>query len=131
MDDNDSQTKPYKIVFEEYPTFLYALVHGEEYGYEVLASFLREISEECKKREFCQVMIEENISATASKMDVFRIASELPQLGFAGIRMAYIDRFQDQAELNEFGQEVAVSRGIDVRIFNSIEEADKWLAATR
>lgn len=43
------------------------------------------------------------------------------------IRMAYIDRFTEQKELNEFGQEVAENRGVDVRIFASMEEADKWL----
>lgn len=120
--------KPYTITFEEYPKYLYALVHGEEYGYEVLAAFLREIADECKKRDFTQVLIEENISGTASETDVFRIASELPELGFAEIRMAYIDRFANQNELNEFGRQVAVKSGVDVRIFNSQDEADKWLS---
>ena len=118
---------PYTIIFEDHPKYLYALVHGEQYGYEVLAHFLREIADECKKRKFTQVLIEENISATASEEDVFRIASELPQLGFSDIRMAYIDRFAEQKDLNEFGREVAEDRGVDVRLFASLEEADKWL----
>jgi hypothetical protein len=120
--------KPYIINFEDRANYLYALVHGEQYGYKVLAQFLREIADECKKRNFNQVLIEENISATASEMDVFRIASELPQLGFSDIRMAYIDRFTEQKDLNEYGKEVAENRGVDVKIFSSLEEADKWLS---
>lgn len=119
--------KPYTIVFEDYPEYLYALVHGDQYGYEVLSGFLKDIADECKRRNFRQVLIEENISATASKEDVYRVASELPELGFAGIRMAYVDRFADQKEINEFGHDVAVDNGIDVRIFATQAEADAWL----
>lgn len=120
--------KPYTINFEEYPEYLYALVHGEKYGYEVLSQFLREIADECGKRNFSRVLIEENISATASETDVFRIASELPQFGFAKIRMAYIDRFSDQEALNEFGRQVAVKSGVDVKLFRSFEQANDWLS---
>lgn len=130
MNEN-AEARPYTIVFEDYPTYLYALVHGEKYGYEVLAGFLREIAVECRKRNFRQVLIEENISATASKDDVFRIASELPDLGFSDIRMAYIDRFHEQQDLNEFGQDVAVDHGVDVEIFADQTAADKWLSETR
>lgn len=120
---------PYRIVFEEYPNYLYALVHGEQYGYEVLAGFLREIANECKKRGLDQVCIEENISGTASEEDVVRIASELADLGFRDIRMAYIDRFQEeQQEMNEMGQSVAVDHGVQVQIFNNQVEAENWLA---
>ena len=120
--------KPYTIVFEDYPNYLYALVHGEKYGYEVLSGFLREIADECKKRNFKQVLIEENISATASQEDVFRIASELPEFGFSDIRMAYIDRFLEQKDMNEFGQDVAVDHGVDVQIFGDMESANNWLS---
>ena len=119
---------PYRIVYEEYPNYLYALVHGEEYGYEVLSGFLREIAEECKRRRFHQVCIEENITGTASEEDVARIATELADLGFANIRMAYIDRFQEQAEMNEIGQDIAVDHGVDVQIFKDQLEAENWLA---
>ena len=127
MTDNISG-KPYVINFENGPNYLYALVHGDQYGYDVLAKFLTEIADECRKRNFDRVMIEENISATASQEDVFRIASELPQFGFADIRMAYIDRFTDQAELNEYGRKIAEDSGVDVKIFASLEEADRWLS---
>ena len=125
---DDFADKPYTIVFQDCPTYLYALVHGEKYGYEVLAGFLSEIAAECKKRNFRNVLIEENISATTSEDDVIRTATALPQLGFANIRMAYIDRFTDQNQLNEFGQQVAVKSGVDVKIFNTFGDADNWLS---
>jgi hypothetical protein len=125
---DDFVDKPYTIVFQDCPTYLYALVHGDKYGYDVLAAFLREIAEECKKRNFRNVLIEENNSATTSEDDVIRTATELPRLGFANIRMAYIDRFTDQSDLNEFGRQIAVKSGVDVRIFNTFGDADSWLS---
>ena len=122
-------SRRYTIVYENYPTYLYALVHGEAYGYDILSGFLKEIADECKVRGFKQVLIEENISAGATKEDAYRIASELPEFGFAGIRMAYVDRFLDQEEVNEFGRDVAVHNGIDVRLFSDQEMADRWLTS--
>ena len=126
--ENESSRR-YTIVYENYPTYLYALVHGEEYGYEILSGFLREIADECKTRGSKQVLIEENISSGATKEDAYRVASELPEFGFAGIRLAYVDRFLDQEEVNEFGRDVAVHNGIDVRLFSDQEMADRWLAS--
>ena len=128
--ENQSDRK-YTIVFEDYPTYLYALVHGESYGYEVLTGFLKEIADEAAARGFNQVLIEENISSGATKEDAFRVASELPELGFAGVRMAYVDRFLDQEEVNEFGRDVAVHNGIDVRLFGDQASADRWLTSDR
>lgn len=125
-EDSDRQ---YTIVYENYPTYLHALVHGEKYGYEVLTSFLKEIADEVHARGFKQVLIEENISTGATKEDAYRVASELPELGFAGIRMAYVDRFLDQEEVNEFGRDVAVHNGIVVRLFDDQRTADRWLTS--
>lgn len=76
MNEN-TEAKPYTIVFEDYPTYLYALVHGEQYDYDVIASFLREIANECRKRNFQSVLVEENISATATEEDIARAAADL------------------------------------------------------
>jgi hypothetical protein len=124
----DTSDQNYTIVFEDHPDFLFALVHGEEYGYEVLTGFLKDIADQCKARGYSQVLIEENISASATKELVYRVACELPELGFAGIRMAYVDRFSDQREVNEFGRAVAIDNGIDVRQFTAFTHAAAWLS---
>lgn len=124
----DPSGRKYTIVYESYPNYLYALVHGENYGYDVLCGFLEEIADEVAARGYKQVLIEENISAAATEEDVYRVACELPELGYAGIRMAYVDRFTDQREINEFGRKVAVDNGIDVRQFADISHAAAWLS---
>jgi hypothetical protein len=125
---NEESGRKYTIVFEDHPNYLYALVHGEKYDYAVLSGFLREIASEVRSRGYEQVLIEENISAAASEEDIYRAAIELPEFGYAGIRMAYVDRFADQREINEFGRKVAIDNGIDVRQFTDIGHAAAWLS---
>lgn len=44
-----------------------------------------------------------------------------------GLKIAFIDREREHQDLNEFGQTLALSRGICVRLFAGIEEAERWL----
>ena len=125
---NDEENDPkYTIAFDDHPTYLHAQVHGEEYSYEVLVSFLKEIADEAHARGYKQVLIEKNVSAGATKEDAYRASSDLPELGFTDIRMAYVDRFLDQGEVNEFGRDVAVHKGIDARWFTDQAMAARWL----
>lgn len=124
----ETKLAPYTIVFEEYPNYLYALVHGDQYDYDVIAAFMTEIAAECRKRDHDKVLIEENISATATEQVIARAAADLPKFGFAGIKMAYLDRFNEQTEINEIGEDVAVDHGIDVKLFFDQAAADKWLS---
>lgn len=123
--------KPYKIEFESRPTYLYAHVEGTEYSYEILMEYFGEIVRECRERNLKQVLVDEEISKTTSMVDIFRTASELPKMGFTRIRLAFVDRFADQKELNKFGLLVASNRGMDAKIFDKVEDADGWLAEIR
>ncbi len=120
--------KPYKITFEYLPTYLHARVEGERYNYEILMQYFTEIVEECKEKKFNKVLVEEDISETTSMLDIFRTASELGQIGFTRITLAFVDHHSRQSELNKFGLLVAVNRGLDVQIFDTVKDAGKWLA---
>jgi len=43
------------------------------------------------------------------------------------VRVAFFDRYAEQNQLNEFGELVAVNRGITGKIFNDIQTAEEWL----
>jgi len=58
---------------------------------------------------------------------MYQIASEIPQMGFLGIRIAFVDQYIEQQSLNEFGEIVATNRGIHGKIFSDFDEAEKWL----
>ena len=50
-------------------------------------------------------------------------------LGFANIRIAFVDRNADELPMMQFGETVARNRGIDGRVFANEADAEAWLMA--
>lgn len=124
---SDAQKKLYKIEFEERTDYLFVRVSGDKDSYEISKQFWLEIAERCRLKNRDRVLVFENIKECVSETDMYRIASELPQMGFSGVRIAFVDCYQEQQPVNEFGGIVAGNRGISGRVFNNVEDAEKWL----
>jgi hypothetical protein len=120
-------SKPYQLTFEYRPNYLYAFVTGEKDSYEISKQYWQEIAAECQKSGIKKVLIEEDIKENVSMPDMYQFASEIPQLGVFGIRVAFVDRQQDQHQLNQFGETVATNRGLFSRVFNNAAAAEQWL----
>jgi hypothetical protein len=120
-------TRPYRLTFQDLPGYLYAFVEGEQDSYDISRAFWQEIAEKAVSMGAKCVLIEENIEMSVSFADVFKLASELPSMNFGGARIAFVDRFLDHNEINEFGELVAVNRGFNGAVFNDIETARRWL----
>ena len=126
----DTHTDPvhgYTITFEERPGYLYVYVEGEHDSYEISRSFWLKVAERARKTGAVSVMIDENIAEGVPLADVFQLASEIPDMGFGRARLAFVDRYLDQNEVNEFGVLVAQNRGANGRIFNDARLAEEWL----
>ncbi len=120
--------KPYDIRFENRAEYLYAYVSGDQDSVEISTRYWNEIAAECRKNNYKKVLVEEDIpEAVASVFELYQFAAELPKLGFAGIYIAFVDRYIEQNELNEFVELVASNRGLKGRVFNDVTEAEKWL----
>jgi len=117
----------YKLTILEKPTYLHAIVTGENTK-ENVARYLEEILRECKARNCFQILIEEHLEGPRlGTTDVFQIAaigSDHAQGRFKVI--AYVDANAD-GKLMKFAETVAVNRGVPVRIFPSVSDAEKWL----
>jgi hypothetical protein len=124
-----ASAKPYKLTFEYRPQYLYAFVTGEKDSYEISKQYWQEIAGECRKSGIRKVLIDEDIKENVSMSEMYQFASEIPQLGFFGIRVAFVDRQQDQQQLNQFGETVATNRGLFSRVFSNFDEAEEWLLA--
>jgi hypothetical protein len=48
-------------------------------------------------------------------------------MGFGAVYVAFVDRYLDQNEINEFAELVAVNRGLNGKIFNDVTLAIEWL----
>jgi hypothetical protein len=119
--------KPYDLSFQYRPRYLYVYVTGERDSYEISKQYWQEIAAECRRSDCKKVLIEEDITEIVSTGEMYKIASEIPQMGFFGIRIAFVDRRIEHQDLNQFGELVATNRGIYGKIFNDVEESEKWL----
>lgn len=115
----------YRLTFEVRPSYLYAYVEGDHDSYEISRAYWQAIATESKRLGIRKVLIDENIQENASMADVFQLASELPAMGFG--KVAIVDRYLDQQEINSFGELVALNRGLNGKIFNDVAEAEAWL----
>jgi hypothetical protein len=121
------QEKPYRISFEVRDEYLYAYIEGEQDSFEISKQYWTDVSESLQRSGKKKVLVEENIVENGEMTDLFNLSTSLPDMGFSDKKIAFVDRIADQAELNSFGELVAVNRGLNVKIFKSVDEAEKWL----
>lgn len=122
----DSAPKPYLLSIEHRPDYLYGYIEGEHDSYAISKAFWSEISLECERINATRVMVDENLTECVSVTEMYQIASEIPGM-FSGIAIAFVDRHADQAELNKFGELVAVNRAVIGKFFVDANDAEKWL----
>jgi len=126
---NNNLEDKFSITFEERPEYLYVYVTGEYDCFELSYTYWTKVSEVCRQKNFKKVLIEEDIPGSVPIADVYKLASELPNMGFLGVRVAFVDRYAEHHESNEFGELVAFNRGIFGKVFKNFEEGEKWLIA--
>ncbi len=126
MPDSDLSTK-YQLTFDERERYLYAFIEGDQDSVEISRSYWQEVARETTRTGMKRVMIEENLPAGASMTEMFQFATEIPNMGFGGTRIAFIDRDLTQNDLNQFGELVAVNRGVNIKVFIDKQEAETWL----
>jgi hypothetical protein len=117
----------YKLAITEKPLYLHAVVTGLN-SKENVMSYLEEIFHECSKRGYVRVLIEERLEGPRlDLMKVFQVASEGSKrvLGYFKA-IAYVD-VNAEGDLMAFAETVAFNRGLPVRVFSSVADAEQWL----
>jgi hypothetical protein len=119
----------YSLTFEEKVGLLHVVVEGRNSRENTIA-YLEEVVNECGRRQCPYVLIEERlVGPQLGAFDVFDIASRQGRPLVEPIRaIAYVD-VNAGADMMKFAEDVAVNRGIPVRMFTSVAEAERWLAS--
>lgn len=120
--------KLYDLTFEKRPDYLYAYVEGEHDSYEISRAYWQEVADEAVRIRSRRVLIDENIVECGSMAECFQLASEIPEMGFGNARIAFVDRYLEQNDVNGFGELVASNRGAQTKIFNDVPSAETWLS---
>ena len=116
-----------EVRFEHRGHYLFALISGEDEELATSQANWRLIADTCRAGNYKRVMIVEEIEAELSFMDQFEFAAGLTELGFNGIKTAFVDQKIEQFDNNKFAEDVAVNRGANGRLCRTIEEAEAWL----
>lgn len=119
----------YTLNVEPRTSYLYVTVTGEN-SYDNVAHYLSEVRDFFRKYECSNVLIVENLAGPS--LETFRIydlvskASE--QTAQVVCKIAYVDiNPEHDATRMEFAENVAVNRGVFVRVFSTIQAAEQWL----
>jgi len=117
----------YKLIFDQKPAYLHAIVTGYS-SRENVTRYLEEVGRECVARGCIRVLIEELLKGpNLGTFDIYEIAADDSGRNFKALQMiAFVDVNADRDAMG-FAETVAVNRGISVRVFWSVADAEKWL----
>lgn len=118
----------YQLKIIEKPTYLHAVVTGVN-TLENVMGYLKDLLRECESRQCHNVLIEEQLSGRRLETwDVYQIASDSSTQARGVFRnVAYVD-VNSAGDLMKFAETVANNRGVPMTVFNTVAEAEQWLA---
>ena len=120
-------TKQYDLTFEVRNGYAYAYVAGEHDNLEICTAYWSEIGQKLSEHQIDKVMIVEDIPEESPLADVYDLASGLIDMGFRGVKIAFVDCYSGHQELNDFGVLVGSNRGLVGKAFSDEAEAEAWL----
>jgi hypothetical protein len=118
----------YVLTFEQNHGWLRAVARGRNTP-ENVVGYLGAVLRECQARGCIDVLIEERLEGPRlGTLDVFEIASRQDKPWPGALRsIAYVDMNRGPGTLMQFAEDVAVNRGVPVRMFATVAEAEAWL----
>jgi len=119
--------KGYTLELEDRDGYLYALAGGEKLTAQISAAYWNEIAGRCFENECFRILIEKNFVEGVGPADMLLMADHLGSL-LPGRRIAFVDRYKHD-DINELGKKLARNRQVMMQLFDSVEDAERWLLA--
>jgi len=119
----------YRLAIVERASHLHATVSGPNTRENVLR-FLKEAYEACVARGKTAVLLEMDLTGPSlDTSSIFNVIAERSGDGARLRKIAYVDLSlaRDDGKAR-FAETVAVNRGVNVKLFRDVAEAQKWLA---
>jgi len=119
--------KPYTLVFDERPQYLYAQVRCDTISPEIASDYLNDILNECRELRYERLMIERDIPVRLSTAKLPMLASEFAKMGLEGLKIAFVDKRINNLSLMRLVAGTTRRLGINVRVYRNRPEARRWL----
>ena len=122
---------PYKLSIEHRQNYLYVTVLGDNTP-ETMMRYMAEIRAECVRLGVFNILIVVNLDGPGiSMLEVYKVIAQGSDSAVGlGMHVAYVDLNPLHSEANMLlGENVAMTRGIPVRTFRQVDDAEEWLLA--
>ena len=117
----------YRLSLVPHPDYLHASVTGT-HSAENVERFLREVREACAARGVSACLLEVRFSGPSlATGSIFSVISKESAEAKTLRKVAYVDPSDRDPAKIKFAETVALNRGVNVRLFASVEEARRWL----
>jgi hypothetical protein len=123
-------SKPYQLKVEPKAGYTHFRVTGTN-SPEAVRGYLMDIYYACAEHDHSAILIEENLEGPGLALfDIFEIVSEGSERTWPYVRrIAYVDVNPQHSQPDmKFAETAAVNRGVNVRVFASVAEAEQWLS---
>ena len=120
----------YRLTIVERPGYVHARVTGPNTPENALR-FLQESYEACVARGRSALLLEMDLSGPSlDTSSIFRIVAERTTDALKLRKIAYVEKSREKDEGKvHFAETVAVNRGVNVKLFRDVAEAERWLSA--
>jgi hypothetical protein len=125
--DNESD---FEIRFEERAGYFYAFVFGKQDSLAISLAYWQKAIDECTQRGYDRLLVEEEFPNQISPREIYTLIVEIRKMLTTPMRIVFMDRAAEHSELNLFGENVAVNRGIVGRVYSKIKDAEEWLRSS-
>ncbi len=118
----------YQLTTQPMPGYLHVIVTGKNTAQNVM-NYISEVGALCDKEKFSTVLIEENLQGSGLNMfDIFKVMKGLKQTPKILRWIVYVDiNPAHDPGMMDFARELAVRRGLRVRICRTVQEAKEWI----
>lgn len=117
----------YRLVIEERPAYLQATATGAHNAANALR-FLTEAFAACSKTGHTALLLEFNLSGPSlNTSSIFDVVSKRTSEAARLRKIAYYDNSERDIDKTQFAETVARNRGVNVRLFQDLDAAKRWL----
>jgi SpoIIAA-like len=121
----------YNLSVEQKPAYVHAKGSGD-LTRSSARQFLVDAYQACIARNASSLLLEMAFTGDLSLADVCSVINERSLDGSNLERIAYVDTNPDlPRDIAEFAELVALNRGVNIRLFSTLSEAERWLQSPR
>jgi len=121
-----TNNKGYSIHFEDRKAQLYVQLKGTNVDFESSRKYWFEIFEQTSRGRYRCVLIERDLTDALTPGEIFQLISNAASVAPRTVKFAVVDHNLGR-QRNELEEVVATNRGLNIRIFDEMRQAEEWL----